>query len=164
MSDHLIEIIFKDISVEKIGHLLTHLTAKGRQIISYNATVEIPAKIDWSAEQQLYTIFATHSQCGIFLNLKILESNGISLPNCGIAIYKNADLFNLEVNFQLIDIKTIALTDLVPSLMKFAKSLASTYGVAEFLCGLEPAEDYQTRLFTNEQIGPFLLKIDQLAP
>ncbi len=44
------------------------------------------------------------------------------------------------------------------ALMKLAKSIAAEYNITEFFSGIESAKDKGTRLFTNDQIGPFVIK------
>jgi hypothetical protein len=153
MTDHLIEIIYTDISVEKIGFLLMDLISKGQEIVSYNITFNSP-EIDWNVEE-IKKIFVDNKCFGLFINLKKLETGQIHLPNCGLAIYKYENTVDLEINFQLSDLENISLKSLGENLMKFAKVLADRYQINLYLCGIEPAHDLQTRLFTNETLGPF---------
>ena len=48
MTDHLIEIIFRNISTSKIGILLKDLISNGQKIINYNLTCDWP-EVDWSS-------------------------------------------------------------------------------------------------------------------
>ena len=156
MTDHLIEIIFKEIPTEKIGSLLLDLISKGQGIVSYNITFD-RSEIDWSIEE-LNKIFVENKCFGLFINLKILNSGRINLPNCGLAIYKYENTVDLEINFQLSDLENVPLKSLAKKLMEFAKAIADQYQIDQYLCGIEPAHDLQTRLFTNEILGPFSFK------
>lgn len=153
MTDHLIEIIFKGISLEKIGLLLIDLISKGSGIVSYNITFEHP-NIDWNVEE-VNKIFINNKFFGLFVNLNELKSESIKLPNCGLALYKYENTVDLEINFQLSDLGAGPFKNLGESLMKFAKTIADQYQIDQYLCGIEPADDLQTRLFTNEILGPF---------
>jgi len=42
--------------------------------------------------------------------------------------------------------------------MELAKCIAVQYQIDNYFCGLEPAQDINTRLFTNEQPGPFIIR------
>lgn len=42
--------------------------------------------------------------------------------------------------------------------MEFSRSIAVHYKIDTYFCGLEPAENKETRLFTNERLGPLSLK------
>jgi hypothetical protein len=153
MMDHLIEIVFKEISVEKIAPLLIDLISRGNEIVSYNITFECP-EIDWNAEE-LNKIFVENKCFGLFLNLKELKAGSVNLPNCGLAIYKYENTVDLEINFQLSDLGDFPLKSLGRSLMEFCKAIANQYQIDQYLCGIEPAHDLKTRLFTNQKLGPF---------
>jgi len=49
----------------------------------------------------------------------------------------------------------VVIKDLTKNLMKLSKDIAVHYQIGNYFCGLEPAQDMETRLFTNEQLGPF---------
>ena len=156
MTDHLIEIVFKEIPTEKIGSLLIDLISKGNGIVSYNITFDC-SEIDWSIEA-IKKIFFENKNFGLFVNLKTLKAGKINLPNCGLAIYKYESTVDLEINFQLSDLEDVPLKSLAKNLMEFAKAIADQYQIDQYLCGIEPAHDLQTRLFTNESLGPFSFK------
>ena len=81
----------------------------------------------------------------------------VCLPNCGIAVYKYEHTIDLEINFQLSDLNVVMMKDLTKNLMKLSKEIALHHQTGNYFCGLEPAQDMETRLFTNEQLGPFSL-------
>ena len=81
----------------------------------------------------------------------------IGLKLIGVAVYKNENTINPEINFQLLDLKSTPKKDLTKKLMELAKHIADEYQIDLYFCGLEPAQEMQTRLFTNEQLGPFSL-------
>jgi hypothetical protein len=153
MTDHLIEIVFKGISTEKIGSVLIDLVAKGHGIESYSITINHP-KIDWNIET-LKKIFTENKFFGLFLNLNKLKAGNVNLINCGVAVYKYDNDSDLEINFQLSDLRNVPLKSLAKNLMELAKGIADQYQIDQYLCGIEPAHDLQTRLFTNEKFGPF---------
>jgi|GEM_PF-1512991 len=151
MIDHLIEIIFRNIPANKIGSLLKDLSCNGQKIINQNFTCDCP-EMDWSTETSIERIFLENSNFGVFINLKDLTRRNVYLPNCGIAIYKNENTINLEINFQLLDLKDVPIKDLTKNLMELAKSIAVQYQIDDYFGGLEPAQDIETRLFTNDSV------------
>lgn len=153
MTNHLIEIIFKEISVEKIGVLLMDLISRGDEILSYNITFD-DIKIEWNAKY-IYKIFANNKYFGLFINLNNLNTGRVNLYNSGIAIYKYQNTIDLEINFQLSDLRDVPIKSLGENLMEFSQSIANQYQINQYLCGIESADDLQTRLFTNKQLGPF---------
>lgn len=154
MIDHLIEIIFRDVPNNKIGALLKDLSSNGQKIVNYNFTCDCP-KVDWNIETSIERAFLEKANFGVFINLKELIRGNVCLPNCGIAIYKKENTINLEINFQVIDLENIPIKNLTKNLMELAKSIGVQYQIDDYFCGIEPAEETKTRLFTNEQLGPF---------
>lgn len=154
MIDHLIEIIFVDINTDKIANLLLDLSSNGKKVLNYNFTCDC-SDIDWNNGNSIEKIFRENTNFGLFINLKELVRNNLDLANCEIAVYKNESTINLEINFQLLDVKNPPLRDLAKNLMKLAQSIAIHYQIKNYFCGIEPALDKNTRLFTNEQLGPF---------
>ncbi len=69
------------------------------------------------------------------------------------------DGIDLEINFQLSDVKDVTFNELTKKLMKLAKSIATQYQISEYFCGIEPAYEMETRLFTNDQLGDFSIEI-----
>lgn len=153
MTDYLVEIVFKEISAEKIGSLLIDLISNGNGLINYDITFECP-EINWNTKE-LNRIFVDNKCFGLFVNLNKLKARNVNLPNCGIAVYKYENTADLEINFQLSDLRDFSLKNLGRDLMEFAKGIADQYQIDQYLCGIEPAHDLQTRLFTNEKLGPF---------
>jgi hypothetical protein len=154
MIDYLIEVIFKDVPIKRIAPLLKELIYNGKKTFNYNLTCDW-AEIDWNNEASIEEVFVKNNNFGLFVNLKELNMKNICLPNCGIAVYKYEDTINLEINFQLSDLNDVMIKDLTKNLMKLSKDIAIQYQIGNYFCGLEPAQDVETRLFTNEQLGPF---------
>jgi hypothetical protein len=156
MIDYLIEIIFKNIAADKIGSLLKDLNSKGKRIVNYNLTCNCH-EVNLDIERSIEKIFCENRNFGLFLNLKELEKEGVCLQNCGIAVYKHENVINLEINFQMLDLKNFQKNLLTKNLMKLAKSIAIQYQIDDYFCGIEPAQEAQMRLFTKEQLGPFII-------
>ena len=156
MHDQLIEIVFKNISTENIGYILKDLTSDGQEVVSCNITSD-ELEIDWNDESSIRRMFQNNTGFGVFINIKELNGKFICLPKCGIAVYKNGDSIDLEINFQLSDLMNVPLRDLTKKLMELAKFLSDKYDIDSYFCGLEPANEVNNRLFTNEQPGPFFV-------
>lgn len=154
MMDHLIEIVFKDVPIEETGLLLKDLSSNGQEINNYHFTCECPV-INFSNENLTKEVFLKNQDFGLFINLKKLKRNQFSLKNCGIAVYKYKDKVDVEINFKLFDLEECSIKELTNNLMKMAKSIATLYRIDLYFCGIEPAEDVSTRLFTKEEFGPF---------
>lgn len=157
MIDHLIEIVFKNIPADEIGFLLKDLTSDGQEINRYYFTCECSA-IDWNNEKLLKEIFINNENFGLFINLKELKKDSVCLKNCGLVIYKYENKIDLEINFKLFDLNPRFRKGLTSDIMKLAKSIANQYKIDLYFCGIEPAEDANTRLFTKEEIGPLSIE------
>ncbi|MBS0584967.1 MAG: hypothetical protein JSR76_01535 [Verrucomicrobia bacterium] len=158
MSDHLVEIIFKEVDLKNLIPLLQYLTSEGKNVVSYYDNYDL-LKIDWKQEETIAKFFKDHEECALFINLDALNIEGISLKKCGLAIYQIENRINLEINFEILDIYNSTKIDLVEALMRLSNILSKKYEIKEFFCGLEPAGDLETRLFTKDQLGPFSLPI-----
>lgn len=154
MIDHLIEIVFEDVSKDRIGELLRDLTSKGEEVQNYSFTHSI-SEVNWGSKQSIEDVFSQPKNFGAFINLKKLERTDFCIMKCGIAIYKYEDKINLEINFQLTDLDCSDFKKLTKELMNLAHSIAVQCDVEEYYCGLEPAEEKETRLFTKQHVGQF---------
>lgn len=154
MIDYLIEVIFKDVPITRIAPLLKFLIDNGKGIVNYNLTCDWD-EIDWSKGSSIEEVFLKNSNFGLFINFNELKVKNVCLPNCGVAVYKYEDVIDLEINFQLSDLNNIMIKDLTKHLMELSKFIAVQYQIANYFCGLEPAREMKTRLFTNEKPGPF---------
>lgn len=156
MENFLIEIIFKNVPLEKIGSLLKDLTSGGKRVQNYDF-VFFSAHIEWEIEQTIIKPFLENNSFKLFINLKLLEINKICLLKCGIVAHKFSNKIDVELNFNSIDIQNNSKESATNDLMLFAKDLANKNSINEYFCGVEPAEDIATRLFTQEIQGPFKL-------
>ena len=156
MVDYLIEIIFKNVAVDEIERLLSDLTSNGQLILNYYHTLK-STDFSWDKEGSLRKLFTEGKEFGLFVNLKELNKKGVCLPLCGIAVYKYETEIEVNVNFQLSDLKAIDSEGLTKKLMKLAKTIATDYKIREYYCGIDPAQDLNLRLFTNEALGPISL-------
>jgi hypothetical protein len=153
MVDYLIEMIFSNFSAENVGRLLKKLGLNGKNVLSCDV-VNSPLTINWNSEKSMEEIFGGTEDLAVFVNLKGLKVDGFFLSNCGVAIYKNTNMINIELNFEISELKRYRRGILAESLMKLARSIAADYHITNYFCGIEPAQDVTTRLFTNERPGP----------
>jgi hypothetical protein len=157
MLDYWIEIVFDGPFAKMIGDLLCDVTLNGEKILTYNCTCEAK-DIHWDNPASIAKIFASNDDFGLFINVTELDRGGFCLPKCLITVYKNKDFFGLELNFKLQDLQNPKLSSLATDLMKLAKSIADQHHLTGYFCGIEPAKDKETRLFTNDQLGPLVFK------
>lgn len=83
---------------------------------------------------------------------------GVLIKNAHVRILCYEDsVYDVELNFVQEDTITKSIKLLQSSLHRFSLDLASKHSVHSCYGGLEPAVDEETRLFTNEKLGPILL-------
>lgn len=79
------------------------------------------------------------------------------VPGVVVRVLKTAeDLFDIEVSLDLDDVEH--LENFAPALCRFASGLAQRHRIRNFFAGLEPACDHDTRIFTQESLGPLELQ------
>ncbi|CCB90250.1 hypothetical protein [Simkania negevensis] len=156
ISNQLIEIVFENIQLKKISALISELTENGSLISDYYASCECD-NINWNEEISIEEFFNSHSNFGLFINLSEIKKGSFVIPNSSITVYKNEGTIDLEINFELKDLNNFSKKTLKKKLMAFSKELAADYHISNYYCGLEPAKDFETRLFTKDQAGPLSL-------
>ena len=82
----------------------------------------------------------------------VIDEIGV-VQKVGIRAVKTAEGFDVELSIDLDEIAE--LVTLVRALFSFAQRLASVHGAKTFYAGLEPACDLDTRIFTENTLGPF---------
>lgn len=81
----------------------------------------------------------------------------ISLKNVNLWIYINEHTFDMEFDFDRIE-EGNNLPELINNIFHFAKRISELFEVKNFYSGMEPARDKETRFFTNDTMGPLVLK------
>lgn len=153
MVDYLIEVIFKKVSKSHISDFLLDITANGTLVDNYNLTCDFSPFL-WNHDS-LDKLFNNETNFGLFINIQTLKSEHITIPNLGIVVLKFDKGIDLEINFDSFSIENTS--NLTQRLMQLALEISKKCQPLEYYCGIEPAEDKETRLFTNDEIGPFSL-------
>jgi len=143
--------------VNKIGNILKELTLDGERIKNYYSSIDLPI-IDWCNNKNIEQTFVNNKEFGLFINTSETKDESLIKPGFGISIYNNKDSINLELSFSYIDLENKYPKKIKVNLMNFTKYISQKYGVEEFYCGIEPAEDKDTQLFSYKSSGSY--KID----
>lgn len=154
--DYLTEIVFKNVRIKKIPSAIRKITSDGENVLNYSITCE-SEEIDWSSEEFISNLFTTNQKFELLVNLRELKTKNYTIPKCGFSIYRYETSTDLELDFQLADLKDSNIDHLAEDLMEFSTSLARQYRINEYYCGIEPAQDLETRLFTKDKLGPIFL-------
>ncbi len=88
----------------------------------------------------------------ILINFNKIDEEKFSIINPCIRVIKYNEKFEIAILFNMDDL--LCLTEKTKAIFDFTSSLAIKHEVKKFYCGIEPAADAGTRLFTNYELGP----------
>ncbi len=147
----LIELVFESATKTRAAELLQDLATASRSeyaLICDGKTI-LP---DTSLNKLLSDI---HSCAAMrFLSFAMPDIGMVSAVV--VRVLKTAeDLFDIEVSLDLDDVEH--LENFAPALCRFASRLAQRHRIRNFFAGLEPACDHDTRIFSQESLGPLEL-------
>ena len=159
--NNLMELVFENVFFNNIGQMIRELSQKGKQITNYSlqADWEIEGEINWHSADSITQALnqSTNNGWSFFINLSELNLKQFSIKNCTLQILQYDSKYDISINFNLDDIRFRHSTDFIETLMKFARKIAFKYGIQHYFAGLEPADDEETRLFTNGKKGSLTL-------
>jgi hypothetical protein len=159
--NYLIELVFENVFFNHMSQMIKELSQEGKQITNYSlqADWEIKGEINWHSADSITQILnqSTNNGWALFINLTELNLKQSRIKNCTLQILQYDSQYDININFNLDDIRFRDSTDFIENLMKFARKIAFKYGIQHYFAGLEPADDEETRLFTNGKKGPLTL-------
>lgn len=114
-----------------------------------NVTVDLLTEIFSEADNHIFTIESNYLLCGT-----------IELPSVMFRFLKyNGTKYDIDFNFDMHQIPTKELETLTDELHKFISNTFSKFDIKNVFFGLEPANDEDTRFFTNNHFGPLTLPL-----
>lgn len=96
-----------------------------------------------------------NGDCYIFKaeNLKLC---GFDLGVTILRISQTSGVFALDFNFLEGDLDSLRHANFIEKLHKYVSDLGKTHGIGTWYAGMEPAEDEETRYFTDYKLGPLI--------
>jgi len=159
--NHLIEVVFEDVSFHTIGKLFKDLSQAGKNLINYslNADWKMENEIDWHRAESISQALSKDTTMGwsFFVNLNELNIKAFRIENCTLQVLKYDCKYDVGINFKWEEVYFSDSTDFVETLREFSRKIAHKYDIKQYFAGLEPACDEETRLFTNHIRGPLNL-------
>jgi len=156
--DELIEIVFENVSKEKVFHLLKCLRCDAESIASVGASEDIDFLKNGELNQQaIESIINFSGDVTILIRLKKIKIGEITIPLVLLRLVKYDDQFDVDFNFDHSEIQYLPQSMIIKELHKRISEIAKENGVISWFAGIEPASDEETRYFTNEEIGPLQL-------
>ena len=90
--NHLIEVVFEDVSFHTIGKLFKDLSQAGKNLINYslNADWKMENEIDWHRAESISQALSKDTTMGwsFFVNLNELNIKAFRIENCTLQVLK----------------------------------------------------------------------------
>ncbi len=149
---NIIEVVFEDVPKVEIVPLVTFVISKSTKSILNNIGeyAEIFPRGQFDVNAFDLALESSNDIC-ISLNLIYLKVGSIFLPLTNLRILKYGGKFDIDFNFELDKMSSENETSEVLFLILhgFVKELSGKHDVKNYYCGLEPASDVETRIFTK---------------
>lgn len=147
-----IEILFEDIVLQEVPYFLKQ--AKG-YLLDYQLVVNPQIGQHQNNIETVLESFERHQEADLlYLVLENFELANYTIEKLGAHIYR----YNSTVDMTLcIEDKVFKRIASISTIQSWAKKVGQQLYAHNYLCGLEPASDYETRFFTAEHLGPLTL-------
>ena len=153
----LIEIVFEEVNESDFFSIFFEISGQySNDVFLNNKDQAINVR---SVSPQLFRdIFSLEKNHVCTLELEKYVIGRVCLQGVLIRFLKyDGNKYDIDFNFAMNKLSKIDLINLVDDLLIFCLSLSRKHKIKDFYCGLEPAKDENTRLFTGEIVGPFFL-------
>ena len=153
----LIECVLEGIPPRRVFELLEEMIGLSQGVIRHQCTEDMLFFPKGRLSQDAVTTFlALHSSQVLILFLKQMKIGGRETFDTQILLINHRNQYRIEWNIEVPSLDKNRLSHLVPELHKWCKNTASSLGIKHFYGGMEPADDKDTRFFTNDQRGPLV--------
>ena len=144
-----IEILFEDIAFQRV---LPFLNQANGYLVDYRLAGNFQTEKHQNGFETALKIFEERQEADLlYLNFRNFELANYTIEKLGAHVYR----YNSTVDLTLcVEEKFLERIALVPTIQAWAKKVAQQLDAHNYLCGLEPASDYETRFFTADQLGP----------
>ncbi len=154
--DGLIELVFENVPDDGIGKLIRHLLrGAGKLHVTHSELGELdPTK---SVEELLPLLKLGEEAASIFIRTDVNMVGDVPIFDPLVRILRFDGANEVAVVFECRRTEESFFSEFITKLSARSQRLASDIGVQKYYCGFEPATDEATRLFSNDNIGPFLM-------
>jgi hypothetical protein len=153
----LTEIIFDSIDRSKLLDAISYFSDKNNNHFSIEAFFENEDNVQVMISD-IHEFLLRQKPDKLMFKIDALHLyDNIYLKNVNLWFYINNLTFDMEFDFDRIQ-KENNLPNLINNIFVFSKRIAELFEVKSFYSGMEPARDVDTRFFTNNRMGPLILK------
>lgn len=153
----LFEVVFEKIAKSKTIPIVQELIEKGGRIVSAECVFGESLNLIDAGDLDVKTLelFLNSQHSGIaIINLEYFRLGSVIFPDVLIRLEKYNGFFNVDFNFKPQDLKKESMETFVAELHKYSREVAKKFNLDTFFAGMDPAEDEETRFFTNDDLGP----------
>ncbi|WP_375186074.1 hypothetical protein [Pseudoalteromonas sp.] len=146
-----IEVVLDSIEKSDIKTVLNALLIGKDNVINISASEdEINVSTFFSNNSYLDDFFMSKSESTLLFLLKKITVGNVVIPNPLLRLVKYDTQFDIDFSFENeVDVHQLHMG---------ISCLLKGVNVKEFYAGLEPAQDIDTRFFTNQELGPYQIK------
>ncbi len=153
----LTEIIFDSIDRSKLLNAIEYFSDKNNNHFSIDAFFENEDNVQVMI-LDIHKFLLHRKPDKLMFKIDALHLyDNIYLKNVNLWFYINKLTFDMEFDFDRIQ-KENNLPELINNIFVFSRRIAEFFEVKNFYSGIEPAHDVDTRFFTNNIMGPLILR------
>jgi len=149
MASEIIEVVFENVELEKAVDFL--LYCKSKSILRELNIASDSGVIDFSSKEKLIKSIIQSSDGAFYFSYSNFYLGDFLLAWSGVRLDKYNGDFDVLLDFEEDDI-----IEKIPisQIHLYASKLSSDLQSSHYYCGYEPAQDTETRFFTQENLGP----------
>lgn len=151
----IIEIVFENVSKENANPLFNYILSKAEDIKLVHVAESISREPVIILDDHLLDgVINSSDDASIIVKSKSVVLKDVFLPELILRLIKYDNMYDIDLNFDSINIDMPIKDFLVNKIHPCIKDIASEYAVSIFFCGVDPAADEDTRYFTGKALGP----------
>lgn len=148
---NLFEVVFEKIEKSCVSQAFFFLIQSAEKLTDTHCSEDIRLFANGELSEHALTNFVGYDgNISVLVKMQAMKLKGIVLPDVQLRLTKYGNEYDIDFNFNF-DYDDIEDTsDTISCLYSLSKNLASEFDAACFYGGFEPAEDKDSRIFSNE--------------
>ena len=152
---NIFEVVFERVDKCHVVQVLTRIISGAKCIISVECTENIVLMNEGHLNIKGFeSILNFNGDVSILIRLEDMKAGNVTLPSVLLRLVKYNELFDVDFNFDVDELKNTNAALVMSQLHGYAKQISGNFNVWNFFGGMEPAADKNTRYFTNQIVGP----------
>ena len=109
------------------------------------------------SQSELQTFINLEVEAMLTVKFSSFDILGCTIPSPLLRLVKYEEKFDIDFTFDEDDLGIVNLKEFLQILHERVSHLGARYQVKDWFCGIEPASDLHTRLFSHNETGPIRL-------